>query len=91
MKGLPFPYDKSRVPKLNNNFKEWVRSYIKNEYPKEGTVKYINDRIKKVASWAKKNNVRIWDGEMGAAVWINPTGRASRNGYKSHGFRLAKR
>ncbi|MBO4706139.1 MAG: glycoside hydrolase family 5 protein [Spirochaetaceae bacterium] len=75
LKGLPFPYDKSRVPKLNNNFKEWVRSYIKNEYPKEGTVKYINDRIKKVASWAKKNNVRIWAGEMGAAVWINPTDR----------------
>ena len=51
-------------------------------YPTEGTAKFINNRIKKVADWAKKNKVRVLAGEMGIhyraihedrIAWINAT------------------
>ncbi len=74
LEGLPFPYDKTRIPELKGKAKglEW---YITNEYPKEGTVKYINQRIKKVADWAKKKNVRVMCGEWATTVYINPVDR----------------
>lgn len=75
LEGIPFPYEKSRLPNLNGNTKEYIKNYIKNEYPKEGTVQYINKQLKNVATWAKKNNVRVWAGEMGAATWINTEDR----------------
>ncbi len=82
VKYLPFPYDKSRMPELNPSLGWFGKIEIEEKYPQQGTVKYINAQIKKVASWAKKNNVRVWAGEIGAAarsmpvdrlVWMNTT------------------
>ena len=76
LEGLPFPYDSKRLPKLKGKAKNsWVQDYIQNGYKTEGTDKFINSRIKKAADWAKKNNVRILCGEIGAKVWTNPVDR----------------
>ena len=76
LEGLPFPYDRKRLPKLKGKAKNsFIQDYIQNRYSTEGTVKYINSSIKKAADWAKKNNIRVWCGEMGANVWINSTDR----------------
>ena len=91
---IPFPYDKSRLPKYKgetvtwNQLRQkaekinpWMRELIE-AYPTEGTAKFINNRIKKVADWAKKNKVRVLAGEMGIhyraihedrIAWINAT------------------
>lgn len=79
---LTFPYDKDRLPKYKGKTVESWNELLKEEektgsffywslqtYPKEGTVKYINDMIKKAAAWAKKNKVRLMAGEIGSKVW----------------------
>ena len=73
---IPFPYERARMPKLNKAAASdgWVQSMY-SEYYNIGTVKYINQRIKKAADWAKKNKVRVWAGEMGAKTWINSEDR----------------
>lgn len=73
---IPFPYERARMPKLNKEAAAdgWVQSMY-NEYYNIGTAKYINQRIKKAADWGKKNNVRIFCGEIGAKVWTNPVDR----------------
>lgn len=73
---IPFPYERARMPKLNKEAAAdgWVQSMY-NEYYNIGTAKYINQRIKKAADWAKKNNVRVFAGEMGAKTWINSEDR----------------
>ena len=76
LEDIPFPYDRKRMPKLKGRAKDsYLPDYFREVYPAKGTVKYINDRIKKAADWAKKNNVRIWCGECGAKVWINAEDR----------------
>ena len=76
LEDLPFPYDKKRLPKLKGKAKNsFIQDYIQNKYSTEGTAKYINNRIKKIADWGKKNNVRVWCGEIGAKTWINRTDR----------------
>ena len=76
VKNVPFPYDKSRHSEIQYNKENtWAEWEFKENYPKQGTAKWINQRIKKAADWAKKNKVRIWAGEMGAAYWINPKDR----------------
>ena len=62
--GIPFPYDKSRMPKLSSAAKNnsWLVEMY-NHYSQIGSEKYINERIKKIANWAKKNKVRVWAGE----------------------------
>ena len=76
LEGLPFPYDRKRLPKLKGKAKNsFIQDYIQNRYSTEGTVKFINSSIKKAAAWGKKNNVRVWCGEMGAKTWINSTDR----------------
>ena len=76
LEGLPFPYDKKRLPKLKGRTKNsWVQWEIENNYKIQGTEKFIDNRIKKVANWAKKNKVKIWCGEIGAKVWTNPVDR----------------
>ena len=74
--GVPFPYEKSRMPKIKSSYeKEWAKYELEVKYPQQGNVKWINDKMKKVAAWAKKNKVKVWAGEMGAAYWINPPDR----------------
>ncbi len=74
LKDIPFPYNKSRFPKLQGDAAV-LTDYFQNQYKQEGTAKYINSRIKKVADWAKKNKTRVLCGELGVTVWTNPTDR----------------
>lgn len=69
---VPFPYDQKRFPKLPDDL-----SWFREQYRTEGTVKYINSLIKKAADWAKKNNVKVFCGELGPKIWINTEDRIS--------------
>lgn len=69
---VPFPYDPNRFPKLPEDL-----SWLNDKYRTEGTVKYINARIKKAADWAKKNKVKVFCGELGPKIWINTEDRIS--------------
>ena len=78
VKNVPFPYDKSRHSEIQYSDKnEWAKGEFSAEgnYQRQGNAKWINQRIKQVADWGKKNKVRVWAGEMGAAYWINPKDR----------------
>ena len=73
---IPFPYDKARMPELKGQTKgSWMEEYFKTDYKKEGTVKFINDKMKKVADWARKYGVRTFAGEIGADIRVNPVDR----------------
>ena len=74
--GIPFPYDRSRMPKLSSAAKKnsWLLEMY-NNYNQIGTEKYIKSRIKKVGDWAKKNNVRVWIGELGTNYWTTSSDR----------------
>ena len=78
VKNVPFPYDKSRLSEIQyskeNTWAEWMFS-SEGDYQRQGNAKWINQRIKQAADWGKKNKVRVWAGEMGAAYWINPKDR----------------
>lgn len=72
LSGLPFPYDKSRLPKLEGRTKNsWVKDYINNQYRTEGTVKFVTQKIDSVGKWAAKNNVRVICGELPSTIYIN--------------------
>lgn len=76
LEDIPFPYDRKRMPMLKGRAKDsYLPNYFREEYPTKGTVKFINQRIKKAADWGKKNKVRIFCGEIGANVWTNPVDR----------------
>ena len=74
--GIPFPYDKSRMPNLSSSAKNnsWLVEMY-NHYSQIGSEKYIKERIKKIADWAKKNKVRVWAGEMGTNYWTASSDR----------------
>ena len=89
---LAFPYDKNKLPKYQGKTVESWEELLKIEektgswfywglqtYPKEGNVKFINDRIKKAAAWAKKNKVRLFCGEIGSGVTTRLSYRAAWN------------
>ena len=72
LSGLPFPYDKSRLPKLEGRTKNsWVQDYIQNQYRTEGTVKAVTQKFDSVGKWAAKNNVRVFCGELPSTIYIN--------------------
>lgn len=78
VKNVPFPYDKSRASEIQYSDKnEWAKGEFSAEgnYQRQGNAKWVNQRIKQAADWGKKNKVRVWAGEMGAAYWINKTDR----------------
>lgn len=78
--GIPFPYDRKKMPSLPKKLSEgaWIKwSY--ESYPQEGNEKFIKNRIKKAADWAKKNNVRLFVGEIGSNVKTNVSYRAAWN------------
>ncbi|MBO4706250.1 MAG: cellulase family glycosylhydrolase [Spirochaetaceae bacterium] len=75
IRDLPFPYDKKRMPKLDDSLEAWVKNNIQTIYPQQGNEAFLNNKIKEVADWAKKNNVRIWCGELGVAARMMPKDR----------------
>ncbi|MBO4706249.1 MAG: cellulase family glycosylhydrolase [Spirochaetaceae bacterium] len=75
IKDLPFPYDKSRMPKLSDDLEDWLKRDLQTNYPQYGNEKNINNKVKKIAAWAKKNKVRVWAGEIGASARTMPADR----------------
>ena len=78
VKNVPFPYDKSRHSEIQYSDKnEWAKWAFSSEgdYQRQGNAKWVNQKLKQAADWGKKNKVRVWAGEMGAAYWINPKDR----------------
>ena len=50
LEGVPFPYDRKRIPKLKGKSKgTWIENYLHIDYVSEGTTKFINNRPR--AGW----------------------------------------
>lgn len=76
--GIPFPYERSRFPKLKVPENTWFKQLV-TEYPQTGTVKYMENRVKKAVDWAAKYNVAIWCGECGIQARTQNPDRAAYN------------
>ena len=76
--GIPFPYDKSRMPKAKAKDGTWFKE-VWTSYPQEGTEKFLEGRIKKISDWAKKNNVNIFCGELGSGNTVKHSDRVVYN------------
>ena len=76
--GIPFPYDKSRMPNIESKKGTWFNE-LWETYPQDGTEKFIEKRIKKISDWAKKNKVNIFCGERGSVVTTDHSDRVAYN------------
>ena len=67
--GIPFPYERSRMPKIPNKIKgTWIEDDLKN-YPRTGTTAALTRKIDQIANFAKKRNVPVFCGEFGVMMW----------------------
>ena len=76
--GIPFPYDKSKMPKIKVQEGTWLKE-LWTAYPQEGTEKFIENRIKKISDWAKKNKVNVFCGEIGSGNTVDKANRVVYN------------
>ncbi|MCR4899980.1 MAG: glycoside hydrolase family 5 protein [Treponema sp.] len=76
--GIPFPYDKSKMPKIKAQEGTWFKE-LYSTYAKDGNEKYLETRIKKISDWAKKNKVNIFCGEIGSGNPVNHSDRVVYN------------
>lgn len=75
---VPFPYDKDRLPVLKGAAKtSWVQNYFNGEYKRAGTVEALKKQLQKAVDFSVKNNVPVFDGEMGVYNAVSP--EADRN------------
>ena len=66
IKGIPFPYDRNRMPALPNELRgTWRETEFRN-YPQEGTAAALIRQIDKAANFARQRNVPVFNGEIGA-------------------------
>lgn len=66
MSGVPFPYDSSRMPAMPSSFngnQEYLDYY--NNYPAQGTEKYLGELLLKIYSWAAQKGKLLFCGEFG--------------------------
>ncbi|MCL1813122.1 MAG: glycoside hydrolase family 5 protein [Treponema sp.] len=74
--GVPFPYDKSRMPKTPDSLKGTSRERELNEwYEKESSFQYLNALFDKAAAFAKQRNAPVFCGEFGATFHCLPEDR----------------
>jgi len=70
--GVPFPYDKNRMPPLPNQLKgSWIE-YKFNDYPKDGTAEALTKKIDLAANFSKQRNVPVFCSEFGVFKWVAP-------------------
>jgi len=63
--GVPFPYDKERMPKTPNDLKgTWVENELMN-YSTRGTTAALTKKIDQVTKFIKQRNVPVFCGEFG--------------------------
>ncbi len=77
---LPFPYQKNKMPKLNNAIKSTSLERDYNKYPYEATEAYLNERIRNIANFCRNNNMPLICTETGV---INNASKQSRKKYFS--------
>jgi endoglucanase len=66
--GLPFSYDKSRMPRIPNEVKgTWVE-YKLNNYSSTGTIAALTWKIGKVVNFIRQRNVPVFCGEFGVLI-----------------------
>ena len=63
--GIPFPYDKNRMPQIPNKVKgSWLENDLKN-YSITGTTAEINKKLDQAADFGKQRNAPVFCGEFG--------------------------
>lgn len=63
--GVPFPYNKEDFPNLNNKAKNTDGEKNYNQYPRDGNVQSVKDKLQIIKDWSKKYNVPVLCGEYG--------------------------
>jgi endoglucanase len=63
--GVPFPYDRSRMPRTPSNLRgTWIESSL-NDYRNSSSLKTLNATLDKVVAFSKERNVPVFCGEFG--------------------------
>lgn len=69
LKGVPYPYDASRMPECPANLKgTWVEDALK-RYPLQGNAEYIKSQLDIAINFMKSRHVKIFCGEFGALMY----------------------
>lgn len=63
--GVPFPFDNSKMPRLNSKARGTSGEVNYRDYEKTGNTVAIQDKIGQIAAWAQKNGVLLWCTEFG--------------------------
>jgi len=64
--GVPFPYDKNRMPAIPKEVKgTWIENELKNNYSKIGTTAALTKKIDQAANFAQQRKVPVFCGEFG--------------------------
>ena len=66
LKGMPFPYDASRIPAMPSSFTGTWNEIRYNDYSSDATVEKIREMIAVAAAFKNERKVRVWCGEFGA-------------------------
>jgi endoglucanase len=66
--GVPFPYDRSRMPRTPNNLREtWIESAL-NDYQRSSSSQTLNATLDRVVAFSKERNVPVFCGEFGVLL-----------------------
>jgi len=66
LKGVPFPYDKKRMPRIPSDLKgTWISDFLAHSYPNAATYKALSDQLNKAVAFSLKRDVPIFCGEFG--------------------------
>ena len=70
--GIPFPADKSRMPKVPFRLrKTWIKNAMK-EYPNDASPSKLLDILDKVVAFSRERNVPVFCGEFGVYMRVSP-------------------
>ncbi|MCL2209512.1 MAG: glycoside hydrolase family 5 protein [Treponema sp.] len=65
IRGIPFPYDRNRMPEVPNELKGTYYEEAYKNYSREGTPEALIKQIDKAANFARQRNVPVFNGEIG--------------------------
>jgi endoglucanase len=73
LRGVPWPYDRSRMPKNPNDFREsWMEREWFENYRHEAAPAAIARKINRAAVFSRRRNVPVFCGEFGAVMFLSP-------------------
>ncbi|MDR2941342.1 MAG: glycoside hydrolase family 5 protein [Treponema sp.] len=72
LSGLPFPFDKNKIPKPHETFiGTWVEDSL-NSYEEDSKLTKLSSSLDKAAEFSKERNVPVFCGEFGAFMKQSP-------------------